>query len=1584
MTRQSPGLRRLIRAFSVMVFAMLMLIMTAFATGAVPSVVSDQAAVATVDNLQDLPADSGTALNLDNAPLDEEGVVPVEEMPMDENDAGELADHMIGSPEVDAGLEMPGMNSLMTTLDAGMGILSEPTFTEPHLKWEVKQNGVHVGGTTVDVRGPRASLAFWVYWEFSTSVKDCVSDINGCEDTLDKDPRPGYFAITHLSTSSNSAVNRGSVYAIQPNPTGLPTGKEWASLIAWTQIPATGNTVSNRTWPQSEPGYQFPDLAVRDLPSVTWRVTHGGVQTGGAVVTLEGPLNRQNVAANSVQVQDCVAAPCAPTSMDQDPASGAFKVSTMRWGSADGFKTQPVSSSERYRIKPSDSPVGYAWEAPNSTLEIPGSWTSQEVYDFGAFTLKQANVLSWTVSDAANAPVAGSTVRVNGHSTQYYVTDCTIAPCHPESMDQDPTPGSFQVDTLRGLDSDGLIQTTQEVTANATYTLLPVGSISGYSWRTSTTQSIRQNQPGPDLKVETRTTRSGVCEASNSYFSLARPSNTSARILQNSYSGDERVLNPSATTVSSIYTMLGQQASNALGVTPTGIFYFTGQLRTIPTSDADIAKARNTTIYRYDPSSGQPYPVFNMDLLSPTTGTVVGGDATIYQGREEFYFAYLSDKPAISPLQGDGVRFHLYRYSHGNGERTGEVTHVDVPRPSNLTQFNGDFAFDAQNNIQFIVSQEGNQASGSVQVKDFQAMPSAHTLPEVPTITGNSNATRLNYGSINGVAYTASGRGIIQIGSEHRIVEMPSLNSRTSRTVSMTGSAVDLASCATPATITVQKELVGDRYDADDQFILTASSKEGAAAAQEFSSATTSGNQSGIQREQIGPFAASLAGTFTATESFINADSSHYQTSWKCYALDGSGNLGVAFASGEGTSLSLGLTGAYAEIKPGADILCRFTNVTLRDRLQVGKIADPPSRTQLNPGARVSYTLDFDNSTGTSGAAVDHVDHLSDALDDADFVNAAGEIVDKPAFTVEGGLEVTWNATDKQISISGSVAPRATARVSYTLQTKPNEEDAATRSDDLTSTNGYLLRNYLTIAGATELPEQCVPGGDSSVVCTEHPISAWSVFKDSRPASGARLHKGGNAHYRVVAQKETPGTVINDLVFTDDLTNVFRTAGFDPEAVVPGGALPRGIYFFDEFGHSLEPVENGTVVADILGHGSTTLPAVTAEQVGVPEKTGDKWILETLPVAVPRNAVRAELWFAVRAGEPMTLPGAWPTNASDITMTPKMGDKFTNYVTASASIQPTTCQAGTAPSELPMSCQVTHQLQDNYFTIRKDAMGPGVDQVNLVPDSSPSLVSDPAYGADKTGMWNMIGHKFEIRDNVDGSPSDYQSPKLCRTEYNPSTGWMGEFTVPGPDAVFDIGEDSATLAAIVEWNNQNPEQELPLCGLLYEQGNIDNLGDPSNPGGQTGRWRSENLPAGDYWLVETKAPTHQISEDGRKKRPVPGIQLLPEPIPFRVWQDAAGDVAGTPPSNYGLGQLDVSRTGTFSNSDWLGRCQPGADAGQRPTACVNPTGYLLLVKDVTTITLPFSGGQLLTSFTAVGAMLMALASLGIFWWRRRE
>src|SRR5690606_18695574 len=128
---------------------------------------------------------------------------------------------------------------------------------------------------------------------------------------------------------------------------------------------------------------------------------------------------------------------------------------------------------------------------------------------------------------------------------------------------------------------------------------------------------------------------------------------------------------------------------------------------------------------------------------------------------------------------------------------------------------------------------------------------------------------------------------------------------------------------------------------------------------------------------------------------------------------------------------------------------------------------------------------------------------------------------------------------------------------------------------------------------------------------------------------------------------------------------------------------------------------------------------------------------------------------------------------------------------------------------------------------------------------------------------------FEIRDNNGGQPTSHPSVNLCRVEYNPLTnGWNGDFDVT--EGTPDWQQGSPTLQAIIEYNNDQLDEDdkLPLCALLYPQGTF---GGQPNAGGQDGRWRSENLPAGDYWLVETKAPTHQVSLDGLDTRPVPGV-----------------------------------------------------------------------------------------------------------------
>ncbi|KAB1661105.1 hypothetical protein F8O07_03880 [Pseudoclavibacter sp. CFCC 13796] len=737
-------------------------------------------------------------------------------------------------------------------------------------------------------------------------------------------------------------------------------------------------------------------------------------------------------------------------------------------------------------------------------------------------------------------------------------------------------------------------------------------------------------------------------------------------------------------------------------------------------------------------------------------------------------------------------------------------------------------------------------------------------------------------------------------------------------------------------------------------------------------------------------------GSYALTESLANP-------AWQ-YGYDWTNLVCTPTAATTTTDSSTGTTTvatANLNVTANSANTCTFTNTARQPKLLVSKSADPVTGTTVDASVDgtdsvVKYKLTFDNRNGTYQGAVDHIDHLRDVLDDATF-NAGsvrvsdGSESDYPAQSMEdSGLSWVTNNTDQQsdgtnyadlnptLAVSGQV-PRGQMRtVWFTVTVKQNSADVVNREAEQAPLQGYLLRNYVTprldTNGNTVVPPAtCVQPTDTATpsTCAEHPIKAWSFSKTSLPVDGARLHKGGNVHYRLAATKLSPETTINGLQLTDDMTQVFKTAGWAPNAAVPGGARSRGIYFFDSVGNSLN--------ADGAINGTSTAPvAAYAGDAGVPAPTYDsstgRWILKTTTVDVPANAVSAEAWFAVQLAEsPVGIPTTWSS-------TPQSGSKFVNYAAAtSATLSPVIC--GTLPDvsispsaddpayeDFPAQCRVTHELRDNFFTIRKDASGVGED-----------LERNGAWGTDPTGLWNMVGHEFDIQDDVSGSPSGTSSAKLCRSDYNPGTGatsaWDGTFTDTGGTP--DWGQASPTLQAIKDWNNSHgTDQQLPLCGLLYAQ--------PEGSGGQTGRWRSENLSEGDYWLIETKAPNEQVSLDGTQRRSVDGVQLLSEPIAFKIWPDADGDPIPVPgnegQAQKGRGQLDIKN----ADDSLVGRCLPGADVGDRPVACVNPTGYLMIVKDTVPARLPLTGGQWLIVTLVGGAVVLGGGLGGALWWRRRH
>src|SRR5699024_9020253 len=154
------------------------------------------------------------------------------------------------------------------------------------------------------------------------------------------------------------------------------------------------------------------------------------------------------------------------------------------------------------------------------------------------------------------------------------------------------------------------------------------------------------------------------------------------------------------------------------------------------------------------------------------------------------------------------------------------------------------------------------------------------------------------------------------------------------------------------------------------------------------------------------------------------------------------------------------------------------------------------------------------------------------------------------------------------LALTGRVLRGENRTVWFRVEVLGNSDNTEARQQahdeagNTTSPVGYVLSSYL-LPSDESVPKDCAePEEGKQSNCTRNPVPAWTVEKQSRPADGARLHKGGNTHYQIIAEKMNAATTLSDLEFEDDLTHVFKTAGWAPGAAVPGGALNRGIYFF--------------------------------------------------------------------------------------------------------------------------------------------------------------------------------------------------------------------------------------------------------------------------------------------------------------------------------------------------------------------------------------------------------------------------------------
>lgn len=602
-------------------------------------------------------------------------------------------------------------------------------------------------------------------------------------------------------------------------------------------------------------------------------------------------------------------------------------------------------------------------------------------------------------------------------------------------------------------------------------------------------------------------------------------------------------------------------------------------------------------------------------------------------------------------------------------------------------------------------------------------------------------------------------------------------------------------------------------------------------------------------------------------------------------------------------------------------------------------------------GDVLRYTLSFKNpSTGSAGvigtnsgvanwSSYPFRDFLADVLDDADLSTAAGVITGSPTPTVSGFTGSTGSATligsgaTRAIQVTGTIAANGTATVTFYVKVKPGGESTATRlaggpaqGDGTTSAAparvGFALNNYL-VKTSNSSGAATIPATceASNDACTSHPIRAWTVEKGSLPAPGAQLHVNGDTHYKITVRKVgDPGYALNGVTVKDDLTDVFKAARWYPEAPVPGTARWRAIYFFDASGNLLSSLPANPVPA-----GATPSPAEIA--------AADAYVkppVFTQNASIPSgNAFRGS-WELETAAFNMPAGVAY----AEVWFPVRVGNptQISGWWTPPLDVPPgtayTNVAAANSTSLAPLRCQTTTAA----------ASEPLCKTTHTVQSSFFTIRKD-AQVRDAAGntvvLTNMVGHEFVLYTDNAGQP----------------------------------GQPYATAHAAdmcANWDVQPPDGLEESCVRFYP---IDSRG-----GLQEGRYRAQNVPEGTYWLVETKAPTGQRTAAGPAGvTPRSDVQLLAQPVRFRVGGDAEA------------GQLDVFKVATSGFED---RCSPESGAGSgdttRPVACVNPTGYLMLVKDAVPPALPLTGGHWLGALTAGGGIVLVAALFGALWWRRRQ
>jgi hypothetical protein len=270
---------------------------------------------------------------------------------------------------------------------------------------------------------------------------------------------------------------------------------------------------------------------------------------------------------------------------------------------------------------------------------------------------------------------------------------------------------------------------------------------------------------------------------------------------------------------------------------------------------------------------------------------------------------------AVNPDNGhyyyggfDNGQLTVYGFNTTTNKSMGLVASGTVPTGGG----NGDWTFDRQGHL-FVV---GGANGVNIVTAIDRGIPAS--APDVKVQGRKIAEIRTgSSGNINGIAF--AGSGYLYLSSGATLFKVNPSSGAVEETHAMTpGGSVDLASCASPTTITVQGSFPDQRVSASDQTTVTVTG----GGISSGNTGTTSGTDDGAQDgadEAAGPVFGLAGETYTITASGPGTVEPQYTTEWTCVDQ----NNGSLIESGTGT------TGSFTMPDKGADGVaasCTFTN----------------------------------------------------------------------------------------------------------------------------------------------------------------------------------------------------------------------------------------------------------------------------------------------------------------------------------------------------------------------------------------------------------------------------------------------------------------------------------------------------------------------------------------------------------------------------------------------------------------------------------------------------------------------------------